>query len=120
MTALGLDSRPPVAHLVVRQEEEDEYVVGDLASGNFVVVPEVGARLVALFAAGRTVAEFGLGSVFGGRRDPPIPPSGMRAGRSLAVIARHRAAVQRGACRARLTAADHLGRIRGVAVPAGG
>ena len=57
MTALGLDSRPPVAHLVVRQEEEDEYVVGDLASGNFVVVPEVGARLVALFAAGRTVAE---------------------------------------------------------------
>ncbi|QDY09072.1 hypothetical protein FJK98_19550 [Micromonospora sp. HM134] len=57
MTVLGLDSRPPVAHLVVRQEEDDEYVVGDLASGNFVVVPEVGARLVALFAAGRTVAE---------------------------------------------------------------
>ncbi|MFI9638858.1 PqqD family protein [Micromonospora sp. NPDC051925] len=57
MTLLGLDSRPPVANLVVRQEEPDEYVVGDPASGNFVVVPEVGARLVALFAAGRTVAE---------------------------------------------------------------
>ncbi|MEV5448260.1 hypothetical protein AB0N23_38030, partial [Streptomyces sp. NPDC052644] len=57
MTVLGLDSRPAVAHLVVRQEEDDEYVVGDLASGNFVVVPEVGARLVALLAAGRSIAE---------------------------------------------------------------
>ncbi|MEU5940139.1 PqqD family protein [Micromonospora sp. NPDC047548] len=57
MSRLGLDSRPGVANLVVRRETEDEFVVGDPASGNFVVVPEVGARLVQLFAAGRTVAE---------------------------------------------------------------
>ncbi len=43
--------------LIVRQEGEDEYVVGDPASGNFVVVPEVGARLVELFVAGRSVDE---------------------------------------------------------------
>ncbi|SCG75222.1 hypothetical protein [Micromonospora coxensis] len=57
MSGLGLDSRPRVGNLVVRQEDEDEYVVGDPATGTFVVVPEVGARLVALFAAGRSVAE---------------------------------------------------------------
>ncbi|WP_027344958.1 hypothetical protein [Hamadaea tsunoensis] len=57
MIALSPASRLDVAHLVVRQEDEDEFVVGDPASGTFVVVPEVGARLVELFAAGRTVAE---------------------------------------------------------------
>ncbi|MEV5965330.1 hypothetical protein AB0L70_26410 [Kribbella sp. NPDC051952] len=46
-----------LAHVVIRQEAEGEYVVGDPASGNFIVVPEVGARLVELFAAGRTVEE---------------------------------------------------------------
>ncbi|WP_165956856.1 PqqD family protein [Kribbella antibiotica] len=46
-----------LAHVVVRQEGEDEYVVGDPASGNFVVVPEVGARLVELFVAGRSAEE---------------------------------------------------------------
>ncbi|MCX4473551.1 hypothetical protein C5N14_26910 [Micromonospora sp. MW-13] len=57
MITLDADSRPRVAHLVVREEDTDEYVVGDPATGNFVVVPEVGARLVRLLAAGRTVAE---------------------------------------------------------------
>ncbi|WP_320064889.1 PqqD family peptide modification chaperone [Micromonospora sp. RTGN7] len=57
MIALDADSRPRVGHLVVREEDADEYVVGDPATGNFVVVPEVGARLVRLLAAGRTVAE---------------------------------------------------------------
>ncbi|SBT41670.1 hypothetical protein [Micromonospora auratinigra] len=57
MTVLDEQSRPRVAHLVVRREDDDEYVVGDPATGTFVVVPEVGARLVELFAAGRTVAE---------------------------------------------------------------
>jgi hypothetical protein len=57
MIALDADSRIAAGHLIVRQENEDEYVVGDPATGNFVVVPELGARLVELFAAGRTVAE---------------------------------------------------------------
>ncbi|MFG1951389.1 PqqD family protein [Micromonospora sp. NPDC048830] len=57
MSVLDADSRPRVAHLVVRREDEDEYVVGDPATGTFVVVPEVGARLVRLLADGRTVAE---------------------------------------------------------------
>ncbi|MCP2329411.1 hypothetical protein HDA40_007918 [Hamadaea flava] len=57
MIALGPGSRLDVAHLVVRREDEDEFVVGDPATGTFVVVPEVGARLVELFAAGHTVAE---------------------------------------------------------------
>ncbi|MEU8263817.1 hypothetical protein AB0C02_24715 [Micromonospora sp. NPDC048999] len=57
MIALHADSRPRVAHLVVRREDDDEYVVGDPATGTFVVVPEVGARLVELFAAGHTIAE---------------------------------------------------------------
>ncbi|MEO3780711.1 PqqD family protein [Micromonospora sp. B11E3] len=57
MSLLDADSRPRVAHLVVRREDEDEYVVGDPATGTFVVVPEVGARLVRLLADGRTVAE---------------------------------------------------------------
>ncbi|SCF10233.1 hypothetical protein GA0074695_3484 [Micromonospora viridifaciens] len=57
MITLDADSRPRVAHLVVRREDEDEYVVGDPATGIFVVVPEVGARLVALFAAGHTIGE---------------------------------------------------------------
>ncbi|WP_117211927.1 hypothetical protein [Allorhizocola rhizosphaerae] len=56
-TALGPDSRLAVAHLVVRREDEDEYVVGDPGNGNFVVVPELGARLIELFAAGHTVAQ---------------------------------------------------------------
>jgi putative peptide zinc metalloprotease protein len=57
MITLDAGSRVDVGHLVVRQENEDEYVVGDPATGTFVVVPELGARLVELFAAGRTVAE---------------------------------------------------------------
>jgi hypothetical protein len=57
MIALDADSRIAAGHLIVRQENEDEYVVGDPATGTFVVVPELGARLVELFAAGRTVAE---------------------------------------------------------------
>lgn len=56
---LAADSRLAVDHLVVRREDEDEYVVGDPATGTFVVVPELGARLVELFAQGRTVAEAG-------------------------------------------------------------
>ena len=59
MTAVALDSasRPDVTQLLVRQEDEDEYVVGDPATGRFVVVPEAGARLIELLAAGHTVAE---------------------------------------------------------------
>lgn len=57
MIDLGSDSRPAVAHVVVRREDDDEYVVGDPASGNFVVVPGVGARLVELLATGHTVGE---------------------------------------------------------------
>ena len=57
MITLDTGSRLDVGHLIVRQEDEDEYVVGDPATGTFVVVPELGARLVELFAAGRTVAE---------------------------------------------------------------
>ena len=57
MITLEAGSRLDVGHLIVRQEDEDEYVVGDPATGTFVVVPELGARLVELFAAGRTVAE---------------------------------------------------------------
>ncbi|WP_112244564.1 PqqD family protein [Kribbella monticola] len=57
MITLDADSRLAVGHLIVRQENEDEYVVGDPATGTFVVVPELGARLVELFAAGRSVAE---------------------------------------------------------------
>lgn len=57
MITLDAGSRLDVGHLIVRQEDEDEYIVGDPATGTFVVVPELGARLVELFAAGRTVAE---------------------------------------------------------------
>ncbi|QNE20653.1 hypothetical protein F1D05_25475 [Kribbella qitaiheensis] len=57
MITLDAGSRLAVGHLIVRQEAEDEYVVGDPATGTFVVVPQLGARLVELFAAGRTVAE---------------------------------------------------------------
>ncbi|MFC0622993.1 hypothetical protein [Kribbella deserti] len=57
MIALDAGSRVSAAHVVVRREDADEYVVGDPASGNFVVVPAVGARLVELFAAGHTLAE---------------------------------------------------------------
>lgn len=57
MIALDAGSRVSAAHVVVRREDVDEYVVGDPASGNFVIVPEVGARLVELFAAGHTLAE---------------------------------------------------------------
>jgi putative peptide zinc metalloprotease protein len=55
--ALDAASRLSVANVVVRREDEDEYVVGDPATGNFVVVDEAGARLVELFAAGHTVGE---------------------------------------------------------------
>jgi putative peptide zinc metalloprotease protein len=57
MTLLGPDSRIAASHLVVRQEDEDEYVVGDPGTGTFVAVPEIGARLVELFKAGHTVEE---------------------------------------------------------------
>jgi len=56
-TTFELDSRPAVGYLVVRQEDEDEYVVGDPRTGIFVAVPEVGARLISKLAAGRTIAE---------------------------------------------------------------
>jgi hypothetical protein len=54
---IATTSRLAVDHLVVRREDEDEYVVGDPATGTFVVVPDNGARLVELFGQGRTVAE---------------------------------------------------------------
>lgn len=57
MNALGSDSTLSVAHLVVRREDEDEYVIGDPVSGNFVAVPEIGARLVGFLATGHTIAE---------------------------------------------------------------
>jgi len=57
VSALGPHSRLAVGHLVVRREDEDEYVVGDPTNGNFVAVPEVGARLIELLAKGCTVAE---------------------------------------------------------------
>ncbi|MEV8373275.1 PqqD family protein [Kribbella sp. NPDC056861] len=59
MTIAALDdtSRPSVGHLMVRQEDEDEYVLGNPETGRFVVVPEAGARLIELLSAGRTVAE---------------------------------------------------------------
>jgi hypothetical protein len=57
VTGLGPQSRLAVAHLVVRREDEDEYVVGDPANGTFVTVPEVGARLIDLLAMGCTVEE---------------------------------------------------------------
>lgn len=57
IAALDSSSRPSVAHLLVRKEDEDEYVVGNPATGRFVVVPEAGARLIELLAAGNTVAE---------------------------------------------------------------
>jgi putative peptide zinc metalloprotease protein len=59
MTIAALDdtSRPSVGHLMVRQEDEDEYVLGNPETGRFVVVPEAGARLIELLTAGQTVAE---------------------------------------------------------------
>jgi hypothetical protein len=57
IAALDATSRPSVAHLLVRQEDEDEFVVGNSETGRFVVVPEAGARLIELLAAGHTVAE---------------------------------------------------------------
>jgi putative peptide zinc metalloprotease protein len=56
-TAFDLDSRPAVGYLVVRREDEDDYVVGDPRTGIFVAVPAVGARLIAKLAAGRSIAE---------------------------------------------------------------
>ncbi|MEV6283113.1 PqqD family protein [Kribbella sp. NPDC051770] len=56
---LTAESVIAVDHLVVRREDEDEYVVGDPATGTFVVVPEIGARLVELLGQGRTVAGAG-------------------------------------------------------------
>ncbi|WP_157631275.1 hypothetical protein [Catelliglobosispora koreensis] len=46
-----------VAHLVVRQEDEDEYLVGDPDQGIYFSVPGQGARLIELFAQGHTIAE---------------------------------------------------------------
>ncbi|MEU4393702.1 PqqD family protein [Kribbella sp. NPDC023855] len=59
MTIASLDatSRPSVGHLLVRKEDEDEFVLGNPDTGRFVVVPEAGARLIELLAAGHTVAE---------------------------------------------------------------
>ena len=48
IAALDATSRPSVAHLLVRQEDEDEFVLGNPATGRFVVVPEAGARLIEL------------------------------------------------------------------------
>jgi hypothetical protein len=42
---------------VVRREDEDEYIVGDPGTGTFVAVPRVGARLIELLAAGRSIEE---------------------------------------------------------------
>ncbi|NEA31188.1 PqqD family protein [Streptomyces sp. SID13031] len=57
LAALDATSRPSVGHLLVRKEDEDEFVLGNPATGRFVVVPEAGARLIELLAAGQTVAE---------------------------------------------------------------
>lgn len=57
LAALDATSRPRVGHLLVRQEDEDEFVLGNPATGRFVVVPEAGARLIELLTAGHTVAE---------------------------------------------------------------
>lgn len=57
IAALDATSRPSVAHLLVRKEDEDEFVVGNPVTGRFVVVPEAGARLIELLVAGHTVAE---------------------------------------------------------------
>ncbi|WP_327088874.1 hypothetical protein OIE66_42330 [Nonomuraea sp. NBC_01738] len=54
---LGPDSVVTASHLVVTKEDDDEYVVGDPGTGVFFSVPGVGARLVELFAEGRTVAQ---------------------------------------------------------------
>jgi len=54
---IGPQSRLSVGHLVVRQEDEDEYIVGDAAAGIFFSVPEIGARIIELLAAGSSVAE---------------------------------------------------------------
>lgn len=56
-TAFTQDSRIAAGHLVVRREDEDEYVVGDPGTGTFVAVPRVGARLIELLAAGRSIEE---------------------------------------------------------------
>ncbi|GAA0594174.1 hypothetical protein HPO96_06780 [Kribbella sandramycini] len=53
---IDADSRLDLAGVIVRREADDEYVVGDPATGDFIVVPEAGARLVELLAAGSSVA----------------------------------------------------------------
>lgn len=55
--SLDADSQLDLAHLTVRAESRDEYVVGDPYTGVFVSVPAVGALAVRLLAAGRTVGE---------------------------------------------------------------
>ncbi|HZM75702.1 MAG TPA: hypothetical protein VFC19_08235 [Candidatus Limnocylindrales bacterium] len=57
MTTFAPESRVAVGHLIVRREDEDEYVVGDPGTGTFVAVPQVGARLIELLAAGRSIEE---------------------------------------------------------------
>ena len=51
------DSLIAAGHLTLTQEDEDEYIVGDPGAGVFFSVPEIGARLIRLFADGLTVAE---------------------------------------------------------------
>lgn len=57
MTTFTEGSRVAVGHLLVRREDEDEYIVGDPATGTFVAVPRVGARLIELLAAGSSIEE---------------------------------------------------------------
>ena len=57
MTTFAPQSTVAVGHLVVRREDEDEYIVGDPGTGTFVAVPWVGARLIELLAAGRSIEE---------------------------------------------------------------
>lgn len=57
MTTFAAESRVAVGHLIVRREDEDEYVVGDPGTGTFVAVPAVGARLIELLSAGRSIEE---------------------------------------------------------------
>ncbi|WBQ03676.1 PqqD family protein [Kribbella sp. CA-293567] len=57
IAALDATSRPSVGHLLVRKEDEDEFVLGNPETARFVVVPEAGARLIELLSAGHTVAE---------------------------------------------------------------
>ena len=51
------ESKLSVGHLVVRQEDEDEYVIGDPQAGVYFSVPRIGAWIIELLAAGNTVDE---------------------------------------------------------------